>query len=283
MLDDDPVHESVHRAFAEDLGDGTDITTEAIVPEDARGTARVVAREDAVLAGCDAFELSFRELDGDAVVKWNANPGDRIRAGETVATVEGRLRAILTAERTALNFLQRLSGVATYARRFVEAAGRPDVVRDTRKTVPGIRALQKAAVRAGGGTNHRMGLSDAILIKDNHIAAAGSVTEAVARAHEARPGLWIEVECETLEQVREALDAGANELLLDNMDVETVARAVVLAKGRAKTEASGGVTLDTIGAIAATGVDSISVGALTHSAPAVDFSLEVDATHAARG
>ena len=273
---DDPVHETVHRALAEDLGlgDESDLTTTAIVPADARGAATLIAKQDAVLAGIAPFELAFMEFDRDVIVQWNAKQGDRVRAGDVVATVEGNLRAILIAERTALNFIQRASGVATHTRRFVEAAGGTDV-RDTRKTIPGMRILQKAAVRAGGGVNHRMGLHDAILIKDNHIAYAGGVSEAIRRVREAYPALWIEVECERLDQVREALDAGANELLLDNMDPATTAEAVKLAKGRAKTEASGGVTLETIGAIARTGVDSISVGAITHSAPAVDFSLEV--------
>jgi nicotinate-nucleotide pyrophosphorylase (carboxylating) len=281
---DDPVHEAVHRALAEDLGAGedSDLTTVAIVPPDARGRATLIAKEDAVLAGNEAFELAFGEFDRDAIIQWNAKQGDRVRSGDVVATVEANLRAILIAERTALNFMQRASGVATHTARFVEAAAGTEV-RDTRKTIPGIRALQKMAVRAGGGVNHRMGLHDAILIKDNHIAYAGSVTEAVRRVRERYPALWIEVECETLDHVREALDAGANELLLDNMDVTTMGDAVKLAKGRAKTEASGGVTLDTIGAIAATGVDSISVGAMTHSAPAVDLSLEVEPLDAPRG
>jgi nicotinate-nucleotide pyrophosphorylase (carboxylating) len=271
---DDPIHEAVHLALAEDLGEASDLTTEAIVPAVARGIARVIAKEDAVLAGTEVLARAFIELDHDAVVELSAKDGDVVHPGDVVATVEGFLRAILTAERTALNFLMRLSGVATLTRRFVEAAGGVEV-RDTRKTIPGMRVLQKAAVRSGGGANHRMGLSDAYLIKDNHIAAAGSVKESVVRARTAHPSLWIEVECETLEQVTEALEAGAHELLLDNMDVVTMAEAVRLARGRAKTEASGGVTLETIGDIARTGVDSVSVGALTHSAPAVDFSLEV--------
>ena len=250
---DDPVHEAVHRALAEDLVDGpeSDLTTSAIVPPDARGRATLIAKEDAVLAGNEAFELTFYEFDGDAIIKWNAKQGDRVRAGDVVAVVEANLRAILVGERTALNFMQRASGVATYASRFVEVANGTEV-RDTRKTIPGIRSLQKMAVRAGGAVNHRMGLYDAVLIKDNHIAYAGSVAEAVRRVRENHPGLWIEIECETLDQVREALDAGANELLLDNMDVATLKVSVKLAKGRAKTEASGGVTLETIGAIAAT-------------------------------
>jgi nicotinate-nucleotide pyrophosphorylase (carboxylating) len=228
-----------------------------------------------VLAGTEVLARAFIELDHDAVVELSAKDGDVVHPGDVVATVEGFLRAILTAERTALNFLMRLSGVATLTRRFVEAAGGVEV-RDTRKTIPGMRVLQKAAVRSGGGANHRMGLSDAYLIKDNHIAAAGSVKESVVRARTAHPSLWIEVECESLEQVNEAIEAGAHELLLDNMDIATLTEAVRIARGRAKTEASGGVTLETIGDIARTGVDSISVGALTHSAPAVDFSLEVD-------
>ena len=273
---DDPLHEAVHLAFAEDLRESSDLTTEAIVPADARGSARVVAREEAVLAGTEALAAALLELDHDAVIELNAKDGDVVRPGDIVATVEGRLRAILTAERTALNFLMRLSGVATLTRRYVEAAGGVEV-RDTRKTVPGMRILQKAAVRAGGGVNHRMSLSDAYLIKDNHIAAAGGVSEAIRRAAEAHPNLWIEIECETLDQVREAIETGAHELLLDNMDVATLAEAVHIAAGRVKTEASGGITLDNIAEIARTGVDSISVGALTHSAGAVDFSLEVDA------
>lgn len=281
---DDPVHEAVHRALAEDLGNGeeSDLTTSAIVPADARGRAKLIAREDAVLFGTQAFELTFQELDPHVSVQWDAKQGDRVRDGEIVATVEGNLRAILTGERTALNCIQRGSGVATHTRRFVDAAGGTEV-RDTRKTIPGIREAQKMAVRAGGGINHRMGLHDGILIKDNHIAFAGSVTEAIRRVREAHPSMWIEVECDTLDQVREALDAGADELLFDNMDVATLAEAVKLAKGRAKTEASGGVTLETIGDIARTGVDSISVGAMTHSAPAVDFSLEVEPLDAPRG
>jgi nicotinate-nucleotide pyrophosphorylase (carboxylating) len=281
---DDPVHEAVHRALAEDLVDGleSDLTTAAIVPPDARGRATLIAKEDGILAGNEAFELAFGEFDPDVIIQWNAKQGDRVSVGDIVATVEGNLRTILVVERTALNFMQRASGVATHASRFVAAANGTQV-RDTRKTIPGIRSLQKIATRAGGAVNHRMGLHDAILIKDNHIAYAGSATEAIRRVRGKHPAMWIEVECETLEQVNEALEGGANELLLDNMDVDTLTKAVKLARGRARTEASGGVTLDTIGAIAATGVDSISVGAMTHSAPAIDFSLEVEPLDAARG
>ena len=272
---DDPVHEAVHLALAEDLGEESDITTNALIPASARGRARLIAKEDAVLAGCEGFELTFTELDHESVVMWNAKEGDHVSSGDIVATIEGSLRAILTGERTALNFIMRDSGVATITSRYVAAADGV-LIRDTRKTIPGRRFEQKRAVRAGGGVNHRMGLYDAYLIKDNHIAVAGGIARAVERARQANPGLWIEIECDTLDQVREAIEAGADELLLDNMDLETLAEAVKLAKGHAKTEASGGVTLDTVGAIARTGVDSISVGALTHSAPAVDFSLEVE-------
>ena len=272
---DDPVHEAVHLALAEDLGEESDITTDALIPAAARGRALLIAKEDATLAGCELFELTFRELDNEAVVEWHAKEGDRVRDGDVVATIAGKLRAILTGERTALNFIMRGSGTATLTRRFVEAAGGVQI-RDTRKTTPGRRLLQKAAVRSGGGMNHRMGLYDAYLIKDNHIAVAGGIARAIEKARAANPGLWIEIECETIDQVKEALEAGADELLLDNMDTATMTEAVALAKGRAKTEASGGITLDTVVAIAKTGVDSISVGALTHSSPAVDFSLEVE-------
>jgi nicotinate-nucleotide pyrophosphorylase len=272
---DDPVHEAIHLALAEDLAEESDVTTEAIVPAGARGRALLISRQIAILSGCVAFEGAFAEFDHDVVVDWRAKEGDHVRPGDVVATVQGFLRAILTGERTALNFLQRLSGVATLTHLFVEAAGGVEI-RDTRKTTPGLRPLEKVAVRSGGGVNHRMGLHDAYLIKDNHIAVAGGIAEAVRLAQAARPGLWIEVECETLDQVKAALDAKANELLLDNMDVGTMAEAVRLARGRARTEASGGVTLEMVNEIAATGVDSISVGAITHSAPAADFSLEVE-------
>jgi nicotinate-nucleotide pyrophosphorylase (carboxylating) len=274
-LIDDPIHEAIHLALAEDLGEASDLTTEAVVPSHTRGVARLVAKQDAVLAGSEAFTQTFRELDHDAGVEFNAKDGDLVRPGDEIAVIEGSMRAILTAERTALNFIQRLSGVATLTREFVARAGGVEI-RDTRKTTPGLRMLEKAAVRAGGGVNHRMGLHDSYLIKDNHIAVAGSLREAVERARRSGPAMWIEVECDTLDQVREAIRAGAHELLLDNMDLATLKEAVRLAKSTVRTEASGGVTLDTVSGIAATGVDSISVGALTHSAPAIDFSLEVE-------
>lgn len=250
-----------------------DVTTLATVPADERGRARLIAREECVLAGMAAFDACFHEIDPGCVTR-GFDDGARIAAGAVAATVEGSMRALLQAERTALNFVQRLSGVATITARFVERAAGVEV-RDTRKTTPLMRDLEKAAVRAGGGTNHRRDLEAAILIKDNHIAAAGGVREAIDAAR--ATGKWIECECESLDQVREALDAGADEVLLDNMDLQTLRAAVEIVAGRARTEASGRVTLDTIADIAKTGVDSISVGALTHSARAIDLSLEVEA------
>ena len=260
------------RALEEDRA-FDDITTQVTVPADATGRANLIARNDCVFAGFDAFAAAFFLLDDRIVVTSRITDGRGASAGERLATVEGALRPILSAERTALNFAQHLSGIATMARAFRNAA--PGVeIRDTRKTTPGLRWLEKRAVAAGGGTNHRADLAAAILIKDNHIVASGSIERAVKEAK--ATGLHVEVECETLDQVRAAVTAGADEILLDNMDVATLRSAVQEVAGRAKTEASGGVTLDTVAAIAATGVDSISVGALTHSAPAADLSLEVE-------
>ena len=274
--------ELVRLALAEDLGSTGDVTTATLISDATSGRAVVVARQRAVLAGTDAFEAVFREVDVAAKVFWDAQDGDFVEPGRIVARIEGPLGAILTGERTALNFLQRLSGVATLTRAFVDAA--PDVqIRDTRKTTPGMRALEKAAVRAGGGINHRMGLYDAILIKDNHIAAAGGVRDAVERAKAGHPELIVEVECETLDDVREALIAGADEILLDNMSPAELREAVRIAGTSVVLEASGGITLDSVVPIAGTGVHAISAGALTHSAPAVDFSLEVEASDAPRG
>lgn len=272
----DPASEALVRlALAEDLGNEGDVTTQATVSDRATGRALLVAKHDAVLAGTEAFDAVFREVDPPAKVVWESHDGDRVRAGTVVARIEGSLRTILTAERTALNFVQRLSGVATLTRRFVEAA--PDVqIRDTRKTTPGMRALERDAVRAGGGTNHRMGLYDAILIKDNHVAAAGGVVEAIERARAARPDLRIEVECETVEDVRAAVHAGTDEILLDNMTADELREAVRVAGTAVVLEASGGVTLESVREIAATGVHAISAGALTHSAPAIDFSIELE-------
>jgi nicotinate-nucleotide pyrophosphorylase (carboxylating) len=273
-IDPAALRDLVRRALEEDDA-WNDITTQATVPVDATGTARLVAREACVVAGIEVFEAAFHEVDAALVVEPFAKDGEAMRAGGEVARVSGSLRSILSGERVALNFIQRLSGIATMTRAFVDAAGGTEI-RDTRKTTPGLRDLEKAAVRAGGGSNHRRDLGSAVLIKDNHIAAAGSLAAAVEKAK--ATGSHVEVECETLEQVAEALHAGADELLLDNMDVTTLTAAVSMAKekGRA-TEASGGVTLDTVDAIAKTGVDSISVGALTHSARAIDLSLDVEA------
>ena len=277
MLDEASL-DLIRAAIREDLQGGGDITSASLILPDTTGYAMLIAKQRAVLSGAEAFEATFQEIDQDITVTWHAKDGDLVEPATQVAHVEGRLAAILTAERTALNFLQHLSGVATLTRRFVDAAGRDVQIRDTRKTTPGMRALEKAAVRAGGGTNHRMGLYDAILIKDNHVAAAGGIQVAVERARRARPGVPIEIECEALEQVRAAIEVKADEVLLDNMSVDVMRRAAGLCReAGVRTEASGGVTLDTVAGIAATGVDSISVGALTHSAPAADFSLEVEA------
>jgi nicotinate-nucleotide pyrophosphorylase (carboxylating) len=264
----------VRRALDEDRA-FEDITTRATVPEAAKGRARLIARDGCVIAGTDVLAATFLEIDASLSISFNVRDGERARAGQTIATIEGSLRSILSAERTALNFMQRLSGEATLTRRFLDAAGPRVEIRDTRKTTPGLRGLEKAAVRAAGGTNHRATLADAVLIKDNHIAAAGGVQAAVKAAKPLE--VPIEVECETLDDVRAAIAAGADEVLLDNMDVETMTRAVEMAKAAGRrTEASGGITLETAGRIAKTGVDSISVGALTHSAPAVDLSLEIE-------
>ena len=266
----------VERFLEEDIGRG-DRTTEAIVSEEMVGRARIEAREPAVIAGLDVAKVCFTHL-GEVSWKPEVADGDRVEAGDVLVRIEGPLHVILTGERTALNLLQRLSGIATLTRRYLDAvAGTPVQVVDTRKTTPGLRILEKYAVRVGGGSNHRAGLDDGILIKDNHIAASGSVTEAVTRALEDRPhGLKVEVEVQDLEQLDEALAAGAEAILLDNMPVEMVRDAVTRAGGKALLEASGGITLETVADYAATGVDLISVGALTHSVRAIDLSLEVE-------
>jgi len=269
----DELRDLVRRALEEDRA-SEDVTTLATVPEAAKGRARLISRDDCVVAGTDVLAATFLEVDPSLAVTIDVRDGERATAGRALATIEGSMRSILTAERTALNFMQRLSGIATLTRRFVDVAGSVEI-RDTRKTTPGLRRLEKTAVRAGGGTNHRSSLADAVLIKDNHIAAAGGVAAAVTAARDL--GVPVEVECETLDDVRAAIAAGADEMLLDNMDGDTMKRAVEIASAAGKrTEASGGITLETVKEIAATGVDSISVGALTHSAPAVDLSLEIE-------
>ncbi|MBV9799445.1 MAG: carboxylating nicotinate-nucleotide diphosphorylase [Solirubrobacterales bacterium] len=262
----------VAQALAEDLGDG-DVTTEATVPEGTRARARITQKAPGVLFGLDPAAETFRALDPDMTFRRLADEGVW-RDGGPVLSAEGSARAILSAERTALNFLQRLSGVATMTARCVRAVeGTGAKILDTRKTTPGLRALEKAAVAAAGGTNHRAGLYDAFLIKENHVALAGGVGEAVRRARARWPELPLEVECRTPAEIDDALRAGAPRLLLDNMSVEELRAAVRQVNGRAELEASGGVTLEGLGEIASTGVQFISVGALTHSAPALDLSL----------
>jgi nicotinate-nucleotide pyrophosphorylase (carboxylating) len=260
------------RAFlAEDVGDG-DVTTETVVPADARLEASLLLKEAGVVCGVEVAEAVFRELDPE--VEFVQIARDGMTANGEVARMSGNARALLTAERTALNLLGRLSGIATLTRRYVDAvAGTGATILDTRKTTPGLRALEKLAVLAGGGANHRFGLYDAILIKDNHLRLGGGIELSVHNAR--RSGLPVEVECETLDDVRAALDAGADTILLDNMTPPELREAVRLVDGRAKTEASGGVTLDNVRAVAQTGVDFISIGALTHSARSLDVSMEV--------
>jgi len=262
----------VAQALAEDVGPG-DVTTAATVPAAARAQARITQKAPGVVFGVDVAESVFRQLDPEISVSRETQEGVW-RDGGPVLVIEGSARAILTGERTALNFLQRLSGVATLTARYVEAVeGTGARILDTRKTTPGLRQLEKAAVAAGGGTNHRVGLYDAILIKENHAELAGGVGEAVRRARERAPELALEVECRTLDEVDEALAAGADQLLLDNMTPAELREAVRRVDGRAQLEASGGITLDTLREVAETGVNFISVGALTHSAPALDLSL----------
>ncbi len=270
----------VDAALAEDLGGGVDITTTATIPAGATARADFVPRADGVLAGLPVAQAVLSAVGGrgDAEVEFQplATDGDLVRAGQPVLTVTGRTRWLLTAERTALNLLCHLSGIATLTSRWVDAvAGTGAQVRDTRKTLPGLRALEKYAVRCGGGVNHRMSMSDAALIKDNHVAAAGSLTAALAAVRELAGGLPVEVECDTLAQLSEALTAGAELILLDNFSVGQLAEAVRLTAGRARLEASGGLTLSTARDVAMTGVDFLAVGALTHSAPALDIGLDI--------
>lgn len=262
-------------ALDEDIGAG-DITTLLTVPEAATARAVMLAKAEGVVAGLDVAARAFTLVEPAAQWEARARDGDAVTPGTPLATILGPARGLLTAERVALNFAQRLSGVATLTARYVAAvAGTPARIVDTRKTTPGLRTLEKYAVRAGGGHNHRIGLYDAVLIKDNHLAAGGGVAATVRRAREQAPHtMRVEVECKTLDQVDQGIAAGADILLLDNMDLEMLREAVRRVGGRALTEASGGVNLGTVRAIAETGVDLISVGALTHSAPALDISLD---------
>ncbi|MFP5317774.1 MAG: carboxylating nicotinate-nucleotide diphosphorylase [Acidimicrobiia bacterium] len=270
------IAEIVARALAEDLEPLGDLTS-SLLPGDATVQAAIVPRRDGVLAGRAAAMETFRQVHPGIRDEWAASDGDAIRAGRAVARIEGPLAAVLTAERTALNFLCHLSGIATLTRSYVDAA-RPARVRDTRKTTPGLRALEKAAVRAGGGVNHRGSLSDGILVKDNHLGGL-SIDEAVERARARWPGRTVEIECDTPDQVKAAAVAGADLVLLDNMSPEQVEECVGLVRTSPRpclVEVSGGVTLDNVAAYAAAGADLIAVGALTHSAPALDLGLDLD-------
>ena len=273
-LDPGSYREIVRRALAEDLGWG-DVTTEATVDPAARGRGEIVAKCDCVIAGLDIAAETFRQLD-PAVSFTARNPdGSRCAYGEIVAEIRGAAGPMLTAERTALNLLQRLTGIATLTRKFVDAAGGRIIILDTRKTTPTLRALEKYAVRAGGGMNHRMGLDDAILIKDNHVRLAGGVKRALELMRSARLEMPIEVEAQTLDQVDEALAGGAHVILIDNLPIDQIHEAVRRIGQRAQVEISGGVTLERLPELASTGANYVSVGALTHSAPAADLSFDV--------
>ena len=270
------VEQAVATALEEDLGGVGDITTNAIIPPDAQGDASIIVRKPGVIAGLDLAAASFRSLDPDVRFTRIVEDGSKVEAGATIARIAGKTRALLTGERTALNFFGRLSGIATLTAGYVAAVeGTHAKIVETRKTTPGLRALEKYAVRCGGGTNHRFGLYDAVLVKDNHIAAAGGLAEALNAVRTAVGHLVkIEVEVDTLDQLEKVLRFPIDAVLLDNMDAGTLKRAIALVKGRVITEASGGVTLESVREIAKTGVDLISVGALTHSARSLDSSLE---------
>ena len=274
-LDPGVYRELVRRALAEDFGWG-DVTTEGIIDRTQKARAAILAKSSCVLAGLDVASEAFRQLDPGLVVAVRHEDGERVSPGTIVAEYVGQATALLTAERTALNFMQRMSGIATLTREFVDAASGRIIVLDTRKTTPLLRALEKYAVRAGGGTNHRSGLDDGILIKDNHIRLADGVVSAVTRMRRANREMPTEVEAQSLAQVEEALDAGADIVLLDNLSTPDIIEAVSRCRGRAKTEISGGVTLERLPELAATGADYVSVGSLTHSAPAADLSFEIE-------
>ncbi|MGC8743221.1 MAG: carboxylating nicotinate-nucleotide diphosphorylase [Verrucomicrobiia bacterium] len=279
LLIDDQIDKLIEAALAEDIGKG-DATTEATIPNYSVSKALLNAREEIVLSGLDLASAVFKKIDPSIYFEPLHSDGDKISRGETIAVIKGRTKPILTCERVALNFLQRLCGIATLTNIFVEKIkGTNARILDTRKTTPGFRKLEKYAVRCGGGFNHRMGLYDQILIKDNHLAALrdekpNAIFAAVKRARQYYPSLIVEVEADTLEQVEQALEAGADIVLLDNMDVDKIKQAVKIVNGKIKTEVSGGVNLQTVRAIAETGVDYISIGALTHSARAVDIALD---------
>lgn len=266
------IKDVVRAALAEDIGQG-DITAE-LIPAEAEARAQVICRESAILCGRAWFDEVFRQLDRHAQIIWHTRDGERLRPGQTLCQLHGPARALLSGERSALNFLQTLSATATQARCYVDAiAGTGAKALDTRKTLPGLRNAQKYAVVCGGAQNHRIGLFDAFLIKENHILATGSITQAVIKAHKITPGKPVEIEVENLTELKQALTAGADIILLDNMNLTTLRQAVTLTAGRAKLEASGGVTLRNIRAIAETGVDFISVGAMTKDVQAIDLSM----------
>lgn len=275
-LDPSTYRDLVRRALAEDIGAG-DVTTNACVPAAARARGVFFAKAACVVAGIDVAVEAFRQLEAGVEVDVHVTDGARCKPGAAIAEICGAAATLLTGERTALNLLQRMSGIATCTRQYVDAAAGRIVVLDTRKTTPTLRTLEKYAVRAGGGSNHRFGLFDAILIKDNHIRMAGGVSQAIAAARSKSAGLAVEVEAETQDQVDEAIRSGADTILLDNMTTAEIRLAVTTVAGRAKIEVSGGVTLERIAELAATGADFVSVGALTHSAPAVDISFEITA------
>lgn len=266
------IREDVERALAEDIGTG-DVTAR-LVPESEQVHARVVTREAAVLSGTAWFEACFHQIDREVEIHWNAHDGDRIVISQVVCEIKGRARSLLTAERSGLNFLQTLSAVATKTRAFVDAvAGTRAAILDTRKTLPGLRHALKYAVRCGGGTNHRMGLYDGVLIKENHIASAGGIDPALTRARQVAPDIPVEIEVENIGQLKEAIAAGAKLILLDNFDLTGFREAVRVTAGRAALEASGGINLESVRAIAQTGVDRISIGSLTKDIRAVDLSM----------
>jgi nicotinate-nucleotide pyrophosphorylase (carboxylating) len=274
-LDPSAYQDIVRRALAEDVGSG-DVTTLGTVDPGARGHGVFIVKADCVLAGLDVAREVFRQVDPSVAMVDTRTDGDRCRAGTIVADVQGPAAALLMGERTALNFLQYLSGMATVTRSFVDAAAGRITVLDTRKTAPTLRALAKYAVRCGGGTNHRMGLYDAVLIKDNHIRLAGGIGTAVRRVRRASPGLSVEVETQSIEQVDEALAAGADLIMLDNLDVATMRAAIARIGGRARVEISGNMTIERVRSVAELGADFVSVGALTHSAAAADISFEIE-------
>ena len=277
LPEDFDLDDFVRRVLAEDLGDGGDVTSVATIDAEARFSAVMACREPIVVAGIEIAAAFFVALDTGVRIECAVNEGDRVDAGTVLMRLDGNARAMLAAERSALNTLQHLSGIATLARRYVDAIGDGKAkLIDTRKTIPGLRSLEKYAVRMGGAHNHRLRMDDGLLIKDNHVAVAGGVGAAVRLAKAADIGLPVQVEVDRVDQIEEALSAGANRLLLDNMSAATLRDAVALVAGRVPLEASGGVNLDTIGAIAASGVDFVSVGRITQSAPAVDIGLDYE-------